>query len=139
MEVGDEWIYRAKTFDPSERVKILAMQKLKQTTRVDIEFLDGGHAGTQKNVPGSRLHGPWSRVSEYDKLMANRLRLSSCDLDEVEESAVSEVFDALIPKEIAKYYDSFNRNGTTVRDRDALERLMHQPMSDILEQVGRLV
>jgi hypothetical protein len=43
------------------------------------------------------------------------------------------VFDALIPENVATYYDSFVRNGATVRDREALERLMRRPISDVLD------
>jgi hypothetical protein len=135
MGIGDEWIYRAKAFSPSERVKILGIEKRKQTTRVDIEFLDGKQAGLRDNVPATRLHGPWSTVTAYDELMANWLRLGGSDLDDTEESAVGEVFGALIPEGVATYYDSFVRNGATVRDREALEGLMHRPMSDVLDHV----
>lgn len=135
MEIGQEWIYRLKVFSPSERVKILAVEKRKQTTRVDIKFLDGERVGQCDNVPANRLHGLWSTVTEYDERMANWQRLGSSELDEVEESAAGEVFDALIPKNVATYYDSPVRNGGSVRDREALERLMCQPMSDLLEQV----
>lgn len=135
MEIGDEWIYRAKTFSLSERVKINSIEKRKQSTRVDIEFLDGERAGRHENVPASRLHGPWSTVTEYDERMANWQRLDGGGLDPTEESAVGEVFDALIPESVATYYDSFVRDGATVRDRDALERLMQRPMSDVLDHV----
>lgn len=135
MNIGDEWIYRLKVYSPSERVKILAIERRKQSTRVDIEFLDGERVGLHDNVPATRLHGPWSTVSEYDERMANWQRLSGSDLDETEESAVDEVFGALIPEEIATYYDSFVRNGATVRDRKALESLMRRAMSDVLDHV----
>jgi len=135
MEIGDEWICRAKAFSLSERVKIIGIEKRKQTTRVDIEFLDGGRAGLHDNVPALRPHGPWSTVAEYDERMANWQRLSGGDLDETEESAVGELFDALIPEDVAIYYDSFVRNGSTVRDREALERLMRRPMSYVLDHV----
>jgi hypothetical protein len=45
------------------------------------------------------------------------------------------VFDALIAEKVATYYDSFVRNGATVRDREALERLMRRPISEVLDQV----
>ncbi|WP_062894557.1 hypothetical protein [Mycobacterium avium] len=93
------------------------------------------HAGRRDNVPATRLRGPWSSVAAYDDLMANWQRLNDYEIDDTEEVAAGEVFDGLIPKEVATYYDSFVRNGATVRDSDALERLMRQPMSDILEQV----
>jgi hypothetical protein len=86
MEIGDEWIYRAKTNSPSERVKICGIEKRKQTTRVDIEFLDGECAGLHDNVPALRLHGPWSTVTEYDERMTNWQRLGGSDLDETEET-----------------------------------------------------
>lgn len=135
MDVGDEWIYRLRTYDSSERVKIICVERRKQTTRVDIEFLDGDKAGFHDNVPGNRLRARWSEVAAYDELMANWQRLSGSDLDETEESAVGEVFDALIAKDVATYYDSFVRDGTTVRDREGLERLMQRPLSDVLDQV----
>lgn len=135
MNIGDEWIYRLKVYSPSERVKILAIEKRKQSTRVDIEFLDGEHAGLLDSVPATRPHGPWITVTQFDERMANWQRLGGSDLDETEESAVGEVFDALIPESIATYYDSFVRNGATVRDREALERLMRRPMSEVLDQV----
>jgi hypothetical protein len=135
MEIGDEWIYRLKAYSPSERVRIVGIEKRKQTIRVDIEFLDGERQGLHDNVPGTRLHGPWNSVASYDHRMANWQRIGATDLDETEESAVDEVFDALIPEEIATHYDSFVHNGATVRDREALERLMRRPISDVLDQV----
>lgn len=135
VDIGDEWIYRLKAYGPSERVKILSVEKRKQTIRVDIEFLDGGKAGLHDNVPGNRLRGPWSTVAAYEERMTHWQRLSATDLDETEESAVGEVFDALIPEDVATYYDSGVRNGATVRDREALEYLMQRPINDVLDQV----
>ncbi|NKY27764.1 hypothetical protein [Nocardia gamkensis] len=66
MEVGDEYIYRAKDFAPSQRVRILGIERRKTTSRVDIEFLDGQARGTKENVPGNRLRGPWAQVDEFD-------------------------------------------------------------------------
>lgn len=135
MNIGEDWIYRLKVYSPSERVKILAIEKHKQTTRVDIEFLDGDHAGHRDNVPATRLRSPWSEVTEYDERMANWQRLDGSELDEVEESAVGDVFHVLIPEAVATYYDSAVRNGATVRDPAALEQLMCCPMSDVLDHV----
>ena len=47
--------------------------------------------------------------------MANWQRLSGDDIDDTEEFAIGDVFDALIPEDVATYYDSFIRNGATVR------------------------
>src|SRR5258707_4148993 len=90
MELVDEWIYRAKTLGPSERVRIRNIEKRKQTTRFDMEFLEGGRAGLHENVPATRLHGPWSAVTQYDQRMASWQRLGGSDLDETEEAAVGE-------------------------------------------------
>src|SRR5258705_9336366 len=68
--------------------------------------------------------------------MANWQRLSGDDIDDTEEFAIGDVFDALIPEDVATYYDSFIRNGATVRDRAALELLMKRALSDVLDQVG---
>jgi hypothetical protein len=128
VEIGDEWIYRLRTYSPSERVRILGIEKRKQTIRVDIEFLDGERTGLHDNVPGNRLYGPWSTVAAYDERMASWQRLGATDLDDTEEAAAGEVFYALIPEEVATHYDSFVRNGATVRDRETMEGLMQRPM-----------
>lgn len=135
MDIGDEWIYRLKAYSPSERVMILGIETRKQTIRVDIKFLDGEQAGLHENVPGTRLHGPWSTVEFFDERMANWSRLSGSPIDETEELAVGGVFDLLIPESVATYYDSSVRNGATVRDPGALEQLMHRPMADLLDHV----
>ena len=68
--------------------------------------------------------------------MANWQRLSGDDIGDTEEFAIGDVVDALIPEDVATYYDSFIRNGATVRDRAALELLMKRALSDVLDQVG---
>ncbi len=120
---------------PSERVKICGIEKRKQTTRVDIEFLDGDRAGLHDNVPASRLHGLWSTVTEYDELMANWERLDHCCLDEAEEWAVEEVFSLLIPDNVAAHYESMVKDGATIRDCVALEQIIRRPLGDVLKQV----
>ena len=135
MEIGEDWIYPLKTFSPSERVKILAIEKRKQTTRVDIEFLDGERAGRRENVPGTRLHGLWSTVVRYDRRMADWQRLSGVDVDETEVSAIDDAFSNLFRTTLRCSIDSFIRYGATVRDRAALELLMKRPLSDDLNQV----
>ena len=135
MKLGEEWIYRLRGSSPSERVRILDIEKRKQTVRVDVEFLDGERAGVRDNVPGNRLYGPWSAVAHFDERMDNWERLGRTQIDETEESAVGDVFDLLIPEPVAAYYDSCVRNGATVRDRMVLERLMRRPLGDITDHV----
>lgn len=111
------------------------IEKRKQTTRVDIQFLDGDKTNLCDNVPGIRLPGPWSDVVHYDELMANWQRLDQSSLDEAEEWAVEEVFLLLIPGDVATYCGSRVKDGTTVRDREALEQLMRCSLNALLEQV----
>ncbi|AEF35368.1 hypothetical protein JDM601_1368 [Mycolicibacter sinensis] len=59
VEIGEEWVYRQRTYSSSDRVQIVSIEKRKQTTRVDIKFLDGDKAGTRENVPGTRLPRRW--------------------------------------------------------------------------------
>jgi hypothetical protein len=134
MEIGAEWIYRAKTYSVSERVRILDIEERKHTTRVDIEYLDGKLAGKRENVPRSRLHGPWSRAAHFDEYMANCQRIDGGKLDMIEESAVLDVFKLLIPENIATYYDSA-RHGTTILDQCAMEELLKRPLTDVLDRV----
>lgn len=135
MDVGDKWIYRQRPYSPSERVRIVGIEKRKQTTRVDVEFLDGDKAGARENVPGTRLPRPWSDVGEYDELMANWQRLDQDALDETEDWAVTEVFDLLIPEDVAAYDRSLVRHGASVYRSDALEQIMHRPLEDVLKRV----
>ena len=135
MQVGDEQIYRLRTYSPSERIRVLKIKKRKQSTRVDIEFLDGEKAGRRENVPGSRLHGPWSTVGAFDRRWANWQRLDGDGLDDVEQSAVLMVLIALIPEEVAIYDNSPARHGITVTDVTALELLMRKPTDAVLDKV----
>jgi hypothetical protein len=137
VDVGDEQIYRERFYGPSERVRVVGIEKRKQSIRVDVEFLEGTKSGRRENVPGSRLHGPWSTVQVFDELRANWQRLNGNGegLDDVEESAVLMVLIALVPEDFAIYYDSPVRHGITVRDPTALQQLMNRPMADVLEHV----
>jgi hypothetical protein len=137
MDVGDEQIYRARLYGPSERVKVVGIEKRKQSIRAAVEFLDGTKAGRRENIPGSRLNGPWSTVQSFDELRANwqRLNGNGDGLDDIEESAVLMVLIALIPEDVAIYYDSPVRHGITVKDAAALEQLVKRPMANVLEHI----
>jgi hypothetical protein len=137
MNVGDEQIYRPRFYSRSERVRVVGIEKRKQSIRVDVEFLDGTKCGRRENIPGSRLNGTWSTVQAFDELRANWQRLdgNGDGLYDVEESAVLMVLVALIPEDVAIYHDSRVRHGITVRDGAALEQLMKRPMADVLDHV----
>lgn len=135
MDVGNEWIYRQRPYSHSERVRIIGIEKRKQTTRVDIEFLDGEKAGVRENVPSTRLPKSWSDVAAYDELMANWQRLDHDALDDTEDWAVTEVFDLLIPDDVAVYDRSMVRHGASVYHPEALAQVLKRPLNLVLEQV----
>ncbi len=104
--------------------------------RVQVEFLDGDRAGQAENVPGSRLRAPWSKVGEYDELMANWQRLSGFEIDTVEEAAVEVVYELLLPPEVATWEWKPIRFATAVHDQQALADLMRAPVDDVLSSVA---
>jgi hypothetical protein len=65
IEPGTEHIYRLRDFAPSERARVVAVDRRKKTSRYEVEFLDGEKAGTVENVPAGRLRGAWSGVDGY--------------------------------------------------------------------------
>lgn len=129
MHVGDEWIYRLKDSAPSQRVRILAIQPKKTSSRVDVEFLDDN--GRAENVPGVRLRGPWSEVVAFDATMANWERIEF-ELTNSEEGAVSEVFHNLIPTEIATCEWSPVRYATAIHDRAGLAELLGVDFDELM-------
>jgi hypothetical protein len=133
MDIGEEWIYRLRPYSPSERVQIIALEKRKQTTRVEVEFVDGDKVGRRENVPAIRLPRRWSDVAEYDELMANWQLLDGDSLDETEDWAVTDVFDLLLPEGVAVFDRSHIRHGTSIYRQEALERIMRCPLTDVLE------
>ncbi len=132
MNVGDEWIYRAKDSAPSERVRILAVQPKKTSSRVDVEFLD--QSGRTENVPGARLRGLWSEVVGYDALMANWQRIEF-ELTNAEGGAVSEVFHNLIADHLATCEWSPVRYATAIHDRAGLAEDLGVDLDELLEDV----
>ena len=66
--------------------------------------------------------------------MGNWQRLDQGLLDETEDWAVTEVFDLLIPEDVAAYDRSLARHGTSLYQRDALEQIIGRQLSDVLEQ-----
>jgi hypothetical protein len=133
-EIGDELIYRLREYAESERVRVAEIDARKKTPRYVVEFLDGDKAGTQENVPAGRLRGPWAEAGEYDALMANWERIDQVQLTDVEDSAVGQVFDLLIPDEIAEWEWSPVRYATRIHDRDALREVIGIAVDDLLAQ-----
>jgi hypothetical protein len=132
MNVGDEWIYRAKDSAPSQRVRILAVQPKKTSSRVDVDFLD--EDGRTENVLGARLKGPWSEVVGYDALMANWQRIEF-ELTSAEEGAVSKVFHNLIADDLATCEWSPVRYATAIHDRAGLTELLGVELDVLLEGI----
>ena len=134
MDVGDEQIYRLRDYAPSERVRVVAIDNRRKNLRYEIEFLDGGKSGTEENVPGVRLRGPWAGAAQYGERMANWQRLDRAQLIDHEESAVSTVFDLLIPEDTAEWEWSPVRWMTRIHDHPALEPIVGITVDDLLTQ-----
>jgi hypothetical protein len=132
--VGEEWAYRVRDDGPSERVRIVAIVPKETTARLDVLFLDDPD-GRVENVPGSRLRVPWCEVVRYDSVMANWARIDDYQLDSTEEACVEEVFELLIPKDVAELGWSPVSCATIVRDAAGLMTLIHLPMEQMLESI----
>lgn len=78
-DVAAELIYRLRDYSVSERVRVVELDARRKLPRYVVEYVGGDKAGAQKNVPGSRLRGPWSNVAAYDELMANRERIDQTE------------------------------------------------------------
>lgn len=138
-DVGDELIYRSRDYSASEHVRVVQIDVRKKTPRYVVEFVDGDKAGTRENVPSGRLRGPWSDVAAYDELMANWERIDQAELTDSEQSAVGQVFDLLIPDEVAEYEWSPVRYATRVHQRQALQALIGIAVDDLVEQAEGFV
>ncbi|GAA2493854.1 hypothetical protein [Winogradskya humida] len=128
--VGDEWAYRLRDTAPSERVRIKAVTPKKTTASVEVEFPDDGHR--VQTVPSTRLKTRWADVETYDAKQAAWQRIADFELDSVEQSAVSTVYSALIPEEVAELDWRPVENATIIKDRTALTEILQVPVDEIL-------
>lgn len=133
-EPGDELVYRVREYSPSERVRVVEVDRRKKTPRYVVEFLGGDKSGVHENIPGVRLRAPWADVAAYDALMANWERINEAQLTDIEASAVSSVFEMLIPNEIAEWEWSPVRYATRIYDKGALQALIGITADDLLTQ-----
>ncbi|MEU8180271.1 hypothetical protein AB0B86_05770 [Micromonospora sp. NPDC049047] len=129
--VGDEWAYRARDNAVSERVRILAVTPKKNSARLDVAFIDDPATRTE-NVTGNRLRVPWDEVAAYDELMANWHRIDDRNLDNTEEACVEQVYQLLIPEDVAEMEWSPVSCATTVHDATRLAEITHRPIEEIL-------
>ncbi|MET8757228.1 hypothetical protein [Lentzea sp. NPDC004782] len=136
IQIGDEQIYRQRDHDPSQRVRIVAIDTSKRNPRYEIEFMDGETAGKKANVPERRLRGPWSDVRRYDEMMANWHRVCGFELTEIEGSAVEYIFEMLIAEEIVNL-DWSDRTAEII-DPVKLEPLIGVPVAQLVDRVESL-
>jgi hypothetical protein len=132
--VGDEWVYRFREYEPSERVRILAVTLNKNTARLDVVFPDDPTQRVE-NIPGSRLRAPWSEAERYNTLMANWHRIIQPELSDVESFSASEVFSVLIPDDVATIASSQVSDATAIHDRARLEAITGVSMMELLADV----
>jgi len=132
--IGAEWVYRLRDDSASERVRILAIIPKKSSVRLDVAFLDAPDERVE-NVPTTRLRVPWSEVRVFDALMVNWRRIDDLELDDVERACVEEVFQALIPTDVAELLRSPVGCATAVRDRARTSELIDVPIEEVLASV----
>ena len=132
--VGDEWAYRVRDTEPSERVRIKAITPKKASASVEVEFVDDAARRVQ-TVSSSRLKVRWSGVEAYDARQADWQRIDDFELDSVERSAVNTVFSALIPEEVADLGWRPIEKTTVITDRARLTEILQVPVEEILAKV----
>ena len=135
-EVGDECIYRERTYGPSERVKIIEIYQVKQSFRAEIEFLDDGQVGVRKTVLGNRLRGLWCEVEAFDQLMANWQSLEVFKVTDVEECGIETVFNLLVPTSVATWEWNPIKFATTVHDAEALRQFTGIATSELISSIS---
>ena len=136
FEVGDECIYRERTYGPSERVKIIEIYQGKQSFRAEIEFLDDEQVGVRKTVLGNRLRGLWSEVEAFDQLMANWQSLEDFKVTDVEECGIETVFNLLVPASVATWEWNPIKFATTVHDAEALRQFTGIATSELISDIS---
>lgn len=94
---GEYWVYRLREESPSERVLIKDLKVTKTKFRAIVTFDEG----RKENIPGSRLKVLWDEVQQYDELMDKWAKLAEHTLDEIESCCVDQVFDMMVPLEVA--------------------------------------
>lgn len=128
---GDVWAYRARDNAASERVRIVSVIPGKQSARVEIAFLDEPQRPIEK-VPGSRLRVRWEGVEAYDILMANWQRIDDSDLDDVERWCAGQVFELLVPVDIAEPDWDPVKDALAIRDLASLADRTGLTAEDVL-------
>lgn len=132
LHVGDEWIYRLRDYAPSERVRIVGLEKRKTAFRADVEFLDA--APRTENVPGARLRGPWSDVAQYDETMAGWRSIDAGDLTDAEEASIDVVFKVIVPMDVAEWKWNPVRYTVAIYDRPSLASIVGQQFDEWLSR-----
>lgn len=132
--VGDEWAYRLRDTEASERVRIKAVTAKKITASIEVEFLDEEDRRVQ-TVPSTRLKARWADVDAYDAQQAGWQRIDDFELDSVEQSAVSTVYTALIPEEVAELDWRPVENATIIKDRRRLTEIIRLPVDEMLANI----
>lgn len=118
---GEYWVYRLRDANPSERVLIKAVDCTKSKPKIFVTFDDG----RQETVPGNRIRVPWTDVDVYDRVQEAWARIRGEDsLDEVERDCINQVFDLLVPTEVAELGWRPVNDTTNVNDPEILSIML---------------
>lgn len=129
--VGDIWAYRARDTAGSERVRIETVTVNKHSVRVQITFPDQPQRPPE-DIPATRLRVPWDQVETYDARMSEWQRIDNGDLDDIEDSCVSHVFELLIPPSVAEPQWSPVKQALAIQDLPALTDLVGMTAEQLL-------
>ncbi|MFJ5108121.1 MULTISPECIES: hypothetical protein [unclassified Glutamicibacter] len=115
------WVYRLRDASPSERVLINSVDCTKSKPKLLVTFDDG----RQETVPGNRIRVPWADVAAYDRLQEAWSRIRREDsLDDVERDCINQVFDLLVPTEVAELGWRPVNDTTNVKDQEIFSTML---------------
>jgi len=118
---GEFWVYRLRDASPSERVLIKAVDCAKSKPKFVVTFDDG----RRETVPGNRIRVPWAEVDAYDRLQEAWARIRGEDsLDDVEHDCINQVFDLLVPTEVAELGWRPVNDTTNVNDPETFSAML---------------
>jgi hypothetical protein len=103
LAVGQSWAYRARQVDDVVEVEVLKLGT-QRPPRVLVRFVDERFEGRQEWVSPARLKTLWEFVDAFREWDAhwNRMFELGRGFDDPGDGAATEVFDALIPGEVAR-------------------------------------
>ncbi|WP_435084725.1 hypothetical protein [Gordonia hongkongensis] len=128
---GEHWVYRKNDRAASQEVEVLAITTDGRKQRCEIRFVEDSRTET---VPVARLRTAWENVEAFDMRMSNWERLGDFDLHDVEQYALDDVFETLVPESVATLEYRPVRCAVTVHDEASFADLIGVPFDEVARQ-----